>query len=76
MDTDPAEPVRLATAAYTASLEKADKLLDELYAAISAASASGVRQNELVRITGYTRERIRQICDPHIPNRKARAVGR
>lgn len=34
----------------------------ELHAAIVAALGAGIRQAELVRMTGYTRERIRQIA--------------
>ncbi len=34
----------------------------ELAEAIVAAAARGVRQREIVRVTGYSRERIRQIC--------------
>jgi hypothetical protein len=30
--------------------------------AIAEAAGQGVRQTDLVKITGYTRERIRQIC--------------
>lgn len=34
-----------------------------LAAAIVSAVSAGRRQNEIVQITGYTRERIRQIVD-------------
>lgn len=33
-----------------------------LAAAIVAAARAGRRQSEIVRVTGYTRERVRQIC--------------
>lgn len=35
---------------------------DRLAAAIVEAAKSGTRQSHIVRVTGYTRERVRQIC--------------
>ena len=61
MSADPADRVRTALAAYRRASRSSDVALAELHAAIADAAAGGVRQNELVRITGYTRERIRQI---------------
>ena len=40
----------------------ADQARDALHEAILAALDAGIRQSEIVRITGYTRERIRQIA--------------
>jgi hypothetical protein len=34
----------------------------QLVAEIVAAAKAGVRQVDIVRMTGYTRERVRQIC--------------
>ena len=42
-------------------------LANFLHSAIAAASRSGVKQVELVRITGYSRERIRQITRTYTP---------
>ncbi|MEV1018124.1 hypothetical protein AB0I89_32180 [Micromonospora sp. NPDC049801] len=39
-----------------------DAVRPRLAAAIVAAARGGVRQSEIVRTTGYTRERVRQIC--------------
>jgi hypothetical protein len=61
MTTDQVQPVRDAATAYQLAKERADDALAALHAAIAEAAAQGVRQNELVKITGYTRERIRQI---------------
>lgn len=38
-----------------------DAIRPRLAAAIVAATKAGVRQTEIVRVTGYTRERVRQI---------------
>jgi hypothetical protein len=61
MATNPVEPVRNAVTAYQLAKERAEDALAALHAAIAKAAVQGVRQNELVKITGYTRERIRQI---------------
>jgi hypothetical protein len=61
MTTDQVQPVRDAVTAYQLAKERADDALAALHAAIAEAAAQGVKQNELVKITGYTRERIRQI---------------
>ena len=61
MTTDPAEPVRTALTTYRRASKRAEDALADLHAAIAQAAEQGVRQNELVKITGYTRERIRQI---------------
>ncbi|HLQ53032.1 MAG TPA: hypothetical protein VK162_02040 [Streptosporangiaceae bacterium] len=62
--TDPAEPVKSAVATYRRASKRAEEARAALHAAIAEAAGHGVRQNELVKITGYTRERIRQICRP------------
>jgi len=59
---DPATPVRTALNAHRLASKREKETLTALHAAIAQAAAQGVRQNELVEITGYTRERIRQIC--------------
>jgi hypothetical protein len=61
-DTGPATQVKTALAAHRRASKHAEETLATLHAAIAVAAAQGVRQNELVKITGYTRERIRQIC--------------
>ena len=61
-ESDPSATVAAALAAYRNATRQSEDKRTGLYAAIAAAAAHGVRQNELVRITGYTREHIRQIC--------------
>lgn len=39
-----------------------DEVRPRLAAAIVEAAKQGVRQGEIVKVTGYTRERVRQIC--------------
>jgi hypothetical protein len=58
MTTDALEA---ATEAYRAAQQALDSRRQALAAAIVAAANSGVRQTEIVRITGYTREHIRQV---------------
>jgi hypothetical protein len=53
--------LRAATAAYRRAERRAEDLRSKLAAAIVAADAAGVRQVDIVEITGYTRERVRQI---------------
>lgn len=52
-----------ATRAYRRAQKAVEKRREELAAAVVKAAKDGVRQFEIVRITGYTRERIRQIVD-------------
>lgn len=61
MDTDPADAVTKALAAHQRAEKRVDETRAALHAAIAKASAADVKQSELVRLTGYTRERIRQI---------------
>lgn len=58
MTTDALEA---ATEAYREAQRELDGRRQALAAAIVAAANSGVRQTEIVRITGYTREHIRQV---------------
>jgi len=51
-----------AVAAHRRAARHAEQTLAALHAAIAEAASQGVRQTDLVKITGYTRERIRQIC--------------
>ena len=60
--TDPAEPIKAAAAAHRRAARRAEQTLAALHTAIAEAASQGVRQADLVKITGYTRERIRQIC--------------
>ncbi len=51
-----------ATAAYVAATAHADSAREDLANAIIQAARDGVRQVDIVKATGYTRERVRQIC--------------
>jgi hypothetical protein len=48
-------------------------LRPELAEEIRAATAAGVAQTEIVRLTGYTRDQVRQICLPPELRRSRRA---
>jgi tellurite resistance protein len=50
-----------AAAQYRQAVARSDEARQALHAAILAAVADGTSQKDIVRITGYTRERIRQI---------------
>ena len=69
MDETDTAAVAAALAAYKDATRKSEDKRAELYAAIAAAAGHGVRQNELVRITGYSREDLRQICRAEGPAR-------
>lgn len=56
--------LRAATAAYRRAEKRTEQLRLKLADAIIEADKSGTRQVEIVAITGYTRERVRQILDP------------
>ena len=45
--------------------EKVTEARDQLATAIVEASQGGMRQVDIVRVTGYTRERVRQILRSH-----------
>ncbi len=55
------ERLEAAAKAYRRAEKRADETRAELYAAITEADAAGVPQVDIVRATGYTRERVRQI---------------
>lgn len=48
--------------------ERVEAARAELAEAIRAASAAGMRQVEIVKITGYSRERVRQIVNAAEPD--------
>ncbi|MEV4543835.1 MULTISPECIES: hypothetical protein [Micromonospora] len=63
---------RMAQATAAASAERAaqdrekvTEARDQLAAAIVEAARDGMRQIDIVRVTGYTRERVRQILRAH-----------
>jgi hypothetical protein len=62
MPRQPGHRVRQALAAQQRAEEQLEHARDELHAAIVEALESGIRQNELVTMTGYTREHIRRIA--------------
>lgn len=49
-------------AEYRAAKKALDDVRPRLFAAIAAAALEGQRQVDIARETGFTRERIRQIC--------------
>ncbi|MEU7617172.1 hypothetical protein AB0B27_13910 [Micromonospora rifamycinica] len=51
-----------AAADYQQAKTKLDTARPRLAAAIVDAARAGRRQGEIVKVTGYTRERVRQIC--------------
>lgn len=56
-------PLHRATAAYKRALAAAEDRRKDLVTAIRAADAEGMKQVDIVKITGYTREHIRRIVD-------------
>lgn len=56
------DPVARAAADYQRAETKLSQARAVLHAAIRKALADGVTQAELVRATGYSRERLRQIA--------------
>ncbi|MER5769543.1 hypothetical protein [Streptomyces sp. NPDC001985] len=61
METDPIAQLKIAQARYDRMKEEAEAALRDVHAAVVAAHSAGVKQVEVVAITGYSRERIRQI---------------
>ncbi|GAA2644457.1 hypothetical protein GCM10010399_92940 [Dactylosporangium fulvum] len=59
--TDSSDPLAIAIAAYNEGLRIA---IEERNEAIRAAAAEGMKQADIVRETGYSRETIRQILNP------------
>lgn len=55
------ERLEAAAKAYRRAEKRADETRAELFSAIAEANAAGMAQVDIVRATGYTRERIRQI---------------
>lgn len=51
-----------AVDAYRQARDAAEDARLQLAAAIAGSARAGTRQAEIVRVTGYTRERVRQIC--------------
>jgi len=51
-----------AAATYRTAKQALDAARPALAVAIAEAARAGVRQNEIVRVTGYTREQVRRIC--------------
>ncbi|MGW3492055.1 hypothetical protein [Streptomyces sp. NPDC001054] len=58
----PLNHVRTAHAHHEHLKSETDDALKALYAAIAEAARTGTAQKDLVEVTGYSRERIRQIC--------------
>lgn len=59
------ERLEAAAKAYRRAERRADETRSELFAAIVEADAAGMAQVDIVRTTGYTRERVRQIVQAH-----------
>lgn len=55
-------PLQAAVDAHRKAQVAANDARQQLAEAIAEAARSGTRQAEIVRVTGYTRERVRQIC--------------
>lgn len=51
-----------AAAAYRSAKQALDEARPQLAQAIVEAARTGMRQAEIVRVTGYTREQVRRIC--------------
>lgn len=61
MDKEPSPRLKQAVTKYRRTEAAVATSRDEMYAAILADLADGVRQVDIVQTTGLTRERIRQI---------------
>lgn len=61
MDKEPSTRLKQAVTKYRRAEATLASTRDEMYAAILADLSDGVRQTDIVRATGLTRERIRQI---------------
>lgn len=62
MSKEPSERAVKANAAYQRARKRADEAREELHAALVADLADGVRQVDLVNLTGYTREHLRKLA--------------
>lgn len=56
------EALRLSTVRYRRAAKAAEDARLAQYRAIATARAAGLRQNQIVAITGYTREHVRRIA--------------
>lgn len=65
MDPELARPVEKALATHRRALKRSDETRALLHRAIAEAAGRGARQADLARLTGYTRERLRQIINAH-----------
>jgi hypothetical protein len=63
--------LRNVPARYRADLARALEVRDE---ALRRAAAAGLKQVDIVRITGYTRETVRQALNPEIKEAVRRAA--
>ncbi len=61
MNKEPSTQLKQAIAKYRRAKDAVATTRDEMYDAVIADLANGVRQTDIVRATGLTRERIRQI---------------
>lgn len=65
MDDDLIRPVTRALAAHRRAQSRVEETRFHLHHAIAEAVRRGVKQADLARLTGYTRERLRQIVNAH-----------
>ena len=63
MDREPSSRLKQAVTKYRRAEAAVTSTRDEMYAAILDDLDGGVRQTDIVRATGLTRERIRQIAN-------------
>lgn len=63
MDKEPSTRLKQAVTKYRRAEAAVTSSRDDMYAAILADLTKGVRQADIVRTTGLTRERIRQIVN-------------
>ena len=70
------EKVERALRAYRRAEQTLDRRRQELADAIAEAIVErGVRQVDVVRITGYTREHIRRICRDYVDRKLSQATN-
>jgi hypothetical protein len=62
MTNVPSRRLKRAAAAHRRALEQLEKARDELQEAVLEDVAAGVRQADVVAVSGYTRERVRQLA--------------
>jgi hypothetical protein len=61
---EPMTELRAAAAAFHRVQTQHEKARERLAAAIRQASAAGVRQVDIIKISGYTREHVRRLLRP------------